>query len=132
MFEIMFIIVPIFIICVFLYDLLMLLSPKLRGRVMSRQIKAAKYMVDESKDALTDLVTTTSDVMVKSRKKVLKENEEDLRDISNRTAYIHKDAVTTTAEAIKKGLSSDGIYCKYCGDFIDKDSKFCKSCGRKQ
>lgn len=37
------------------------------------------------------------------------------------------------ARRIKKGfMDTEKIYCKYCGEHIDNDSKFCKSCGQKQ
>ena len=34
--------------------------------------------------------------------------------------------------AIKEGLSGKKSYCKHCGTQIDKDSKFCKECGKEQ
>ena len=75
---------------------------------MSRQIKVTKYMLDESKD--------------------------DIRDISTNMADATKDGIETTVRAIKKGIVDDeeDIYCKHCGSRIDKDSKFCKSCGKEQ
>ena len=75
---------------------------------MSRQIKATKYMVDESK--------------------------EDLQDISTNMADATKDGIETTVRAIKKGIVDDekDIYCKHCGNKIDSDSKFCKNCGKEQ
>jgi len=49
-----------------------------------------------------------------------------------KSANIAKDAIETTVRAIKKGITEDEkMYCKHCGAFIDKDSKFCKECGKK-
>lgn len=74
---------------------------------MSRQIKATKYMIDGSKD--------------------------DIEDISTNIANATKDGVEITSRAVRKGITEDEkSYCKYCGKLIDKDSKFCKECGRKQ
>lgn len=105
--EIMFIIVPIFIALGFIFVIAQIISPKFRGKMMSRQIKAAKYMMDDSK--------------------------EDIENISTNMANATKEGIETTTRAIKKGLTEDeSIYCKYCGNKIDKDSKFCKNCGKEQ
>ena len=83
----------------------MFLSPKLRGKFLSNQVKATKYMVDSSK--------------------------EDLRYINTNMAQARSEGVKITAKAIKDGFK-DTIYCKYCGSEIDKDSVFCKNCGKEQ
>ena len=75
--------------------------------MMSKQIKAAKYMLDESK--------------------------EDLQDISTDMADVTRDGIETTARAIKNGITTEkGMACKYCGNRIDRDSSFCKHCGKEQ
>lgn len=106
MFEMMFVIVPIFVAIMFIFTIALFISPKLRGKFMSNQIKAKKYMIEESK--------------------------EDIKSISDNMAYATKDSVKLTANAIKEGFSSESIYCKYCGTLIDGDSKFCKKCGKEQ
>ena len=73
---------------------------------MSNQIKATKYMIDESKN--------------------------DIRDISTSMANATKDGIRITTGAIKDGFASNYIYCKYCGSSIDGDSRFCKNCGKEQ
>ena len=87
------------------FTCLLIASPKLRGKLMSKQIKATKYMVDETKDDLTHLANVGAD--------------------------ISSEAITKTTRAIKKGLS-DTKFCKHCGTEIDVDSKFCNSCGKEQ
>lgn len=131
-FNIMFAIVPVLVVCVFVFTFIMILSPKFRGKMMSRQIKATKYMIEESKEDLTDLVATTGDVTMNASKKILDENEDNIRDMITKGANISKVGIETTVRAIKKGLTEDVIYCKYCGASIDLDSKFCKHCGKKQ
>lgn len=131
MFDIMFIIVPIFIGVVFIFTFAMIISPKLRGKIMSRQIKATKYMMDNSKEDLESIGTTAGNVSVNVRKNVLDANEDVMRDMATREANINKEAVETTARAIRDGFVGDSIYCKYCGSKIDEDSKFCKKCGKE-
>ena len=106
MFDALFIIVPIFIGIVFVFVIAMFISPKFRGKMMSRQIKAGKYMMEESK--------------------------EDIKSISDNMAYATKDGIKTTVGAIKEGLKGESIFCKHCGSSIDADSKFCKKCGKEQ
>ena len=62
---------------------------------------------------------------------VLDANEDVMRDMATREANINKEAVETTARAIRDGFVGDSIYCKYCGSKIDEDSKFCKKCGKE-
>lgn len=131
-FTIMFTIVPILVIVIFILVFILMFSPKLRGKFMSRNIKATKYMFDESKDDLTDIGATMGDIAVKTRKKVLDKNEKNLKDMATRQANISKDAIEITARAIKEGFVTDTVYCKYCGKSIDADSKFCKHCGKEQ
>ena len=111
MFGVMFSIIPIMaiglIIFVFILVFVLMFSPKARGKMMSKQIKATKYMVDETKD--------------------------DIEDISTNLANATKDGIETTTRAIRKGFTEEeGMYCKHCGGKIDKDSTFCKHCGKEQ
>ena len=107
MIESLFIIVSIFVALVFVFVIVQVISPKFRGKLMSRQMKSVKYMIDESKD--------------------------DIESISTNMANATKEGIETTVRAIKKGLvDEEDIYCKYCGSRIDRDSKFCKHCGKEQ
>ena len=100
-------IIVIISIVIFRVILAIILSPKLRGKFMSSQIKAMKNATEESKDDIEKMSTT----------------------MANAT----KDATEIKARAIKRGLTEDeDIYCKHCGAKIDSDSKFCKSCGKEQ
>lgn len=111
MFNAMFYIIPIVVIIVFIFTFvltfILLFSPKARGKLMSNQIKATKYMVDETKD--------------------------DIRDISTDMANATKEGIETTVHAIKRGITKkDEIFCRHCGNKIDEDSKYCKHCGKEQ
>lgn len=105
--NVMFTVVPIIIGVIFIFVMLMIFSPKLRAKLMGTQIKATKYMIDENKDNLASIANTASDIATPN--------------------------ITKTVRAIKAGLKfQEQMYCKYCGAFIDSDSNFCKSCGKKQ
>jgi len=128
-FNIMFVGISVFSILIFCFVIAMIISPKLRGKFMSNQVKATKHMVNYSKEDLEDISSTAINI----RKNILNENEDALRDISNKEASIRKDSIKTMASAIKEGLDNqDTMYCKHCGSVIDSDSKFCKKCGKIQ
>lgn len=83
-----------------------MLNPNIQGKMLSKQVKSLRNMMDESKDTLKSLA-------------------DDMTDIT-------KDSVEATARAVKKGLTEeDGVACLHCGKKIDKDSKYCKYCGAR-
>ncbi len=130
--EILFYIVPILIGITFIMTIALMVSPKLRGKLMSRQIKATKHMMDYSKEDLKDILSTSADIGINVEKEILDNNEETMRENATRKANINKKGIEITANAIKEGLNGSKIYCKHCGKLIDDDSKFCKSCGKEQ
>ncbi len=130
--EILFYIVPILIGITFVLMIALMISPKLRGKLMSRQIKATKHMMDYSKEDLKDILSTSADIGINAEKEILDNNEETMEDNVTRKANINKKGIEITTNAIKEGLTRSKIYCKHCGKLIDDDSKFCKSCGKEQ
>ena len=130
--NIMFIVVPVLMLLILIFGILMVVSPKLRGKMMSRQVKSIKHMTDYSKEDLEDINTNLVNVEIKSRKKILDENEETLRDMAVREAAISKEKIKVMARALKNGLSDEQIDCKHCGEKRDSSSKFCKKCGKEQ
>ncbi len=130
--EILFYIVPILIGITFVLMIALMISPKLRGKLMSRQIKATKHMMDYSKEDLKDILSTSADIGINAEKEILDNNEETMEDNVTRKANINKKGIEITTNAIKEGLTRSKIYCKHCGKLIDEDSKFCKSCGKEQ
>lgn len=130
--EILFYIVPILIGITFIMTIALMVSPKLRGKLMSRQIKATKHMMDYSKEDLKDILSTSADIGINAEKEILDNNEETMEDNVTRKANINKKGIEITTNAIKEGLTRSKIYCKHCGKLIDEDSKFCKSCGKEQ
>ena len=91
---------------IFVLAIVMIFSPKARGKMMSKQVKATRYAVEES--------------------------EEDIRVITETLADATHDALRDTVAAVKEGLSADTVFCKHCGKPIDADSKFCRECGKEQ
>lgn len=133
--DALFVIVPILIIGIFVFALVMILSPKLRGKMMSRQVKSLKHMIDESADDFTSIGKTVGRVEANVRKGILDENEDTLKNVEAREADLDAIRIEKKANALKKGFSSnpkETIYCKHCGKSIDSDSTFCSKCGKKQ
>ena len=114
-----------------IFVVLMFVSPKLRGKLMSRQVKALKHMTDYSKKDFEDINYNVADVSMNANKRLMEDNYDDLEDMASMNANINKDAIYIKSKAIKDGLSSFMIYCKYCGNKIDSDSKYCNYCGKK-
>lgn len=131
MFDIIFVITAIFIGFTFIFVVLMFVSPKLRGKLMSRQVKAFKHMTDYSKKDFEDINYNVADASMNANKRLMDDNYDDLEDMASMNANINKDAIYIKSKAIKDGLSSFMIYCKYCGNKIDSDSKYCNYCGKK-
>lgn len=130
--EILFFIIPILVVLTFIFTIALMVSPKLRGKWMSKQIEATKHMMEYSEDDLKDILSTSKRVEVNAEKEILDNNEETMKDNVTRKANINKEGIEITAKAIKEGLTNNKVYCKYCGKLIDSDSKYCKVCGRSQ
>lgn len=130
--KIMFTIVPLLIAGIFIATFVMILSPKARGKMMSKNIKALKHMTDFSKEDLESIAKETAGVAIRSKKQILDENEELLREINDRQTELETEKLKKKVRAIKEELEGESIYCKHCGKLIDKDSRFCKSCGKAQ
>lgn len=129
MIEIIVSIIIILAASIVIFGLVMTFSPKLQGKMMSKQVKSMRHMLEESKDDLVELSGTAAGL----KKQILTENEEVLTDAARAEARIQSVGIKSAARAIKEGLiESDSIYCKHCGSQIDNDSRFCKSCGKEQ
>ena len=81
------------------------LNPNIQGKILSKQVKSLRNMMNESKDTLKSLADDMTD--------------------------INADSIEATAKAVKKGLTSDDVICSRCGKKIDKDSKYCKYFGNR-
>ena len=117
---------------IIIFVILSLFSPRVQGKMMSKQIKSVKHMMDYSKDDLKELMKTTAKTGTIAEKEILDENEDIMSSNERRKANIKKEGIEVTARAIKDGLTSNKIYCRYCGTSIESDSRFCKNCGKEQ
>ncbi|MBE6144973.1 MAG: zinc ribbon domain-containing protein [Firmicutes bacterium] len=124
-------IIAIIVIAVFIFVFSMMISPKLRAKFMSRQIKSLKYMTDFSKEDLENISSNLGEVSINSTKNILDKNEDKIKDITEKTAEMSSIKIEKIARAIKKGLTENNIFCKHCGRSISTDSKFCKYCGKE-
>lgn len=129
-FKIMFFIIAGFAFLTIAFTVVSIFSPKLRAKMIKRQIRATKYMMEESQKDLEDLSSIVAQTSINSQKKILDKNEDVIRDVSVRNANIEAEAIEEKAKALKKGFTQDRIHCKYCGKNIDEDSEFCKFCGK--
>ena len=162
LFDIMFYVVPVIFGIVFVFVVISIFSPKFRGKMMAREIKAMKHMMDAGKEDLKDIASAGGEVMADSAQRILKDNMDTLEDIGARTGKIQaetvrrvldenadvlsgtvdktvdmaapavKKMVTAVAEGIKEGMEKTQVICRNCGAKIDADSEFCKHCGAKQ
>ena len=69
--NILFYIVPILIAITFIFTIALIFSPKLRGKMMSKQIKATKHMLDYTKDDLQDIMITSATIGIDTEKTIL-------------------------------------------------------------
>lgn len=123
------------IMAMFVFCFIHMISPKARGKMMSKQVEAMKHMTNMSKDDMQDVLTNLSEISINAKKNILDQNEDTLKDIANKEANISKDAIKTTVSAVKEGWTQgedSTMFCKHCGASIDANSKFCKECGKEQ
>ena len=118
-------------ILIFLFAMMMIFGTKTKSKLLARQIKSMRGATDLSKEDIENILTNLSGATIKSKNKIVTENEDDLKNIADTEARINKDAIKETAKAIKEGLINNTTYCKYCGSSVDSDSIYCKSCGKK-
>ena len=127
------IIFGIIFVIAFIFSITIIVSPKARGKVMARQYKSLRYMMDESKDDMEYVTKEGIKIAAHGTKEGLDEAKDDIEQATTTMAEATKEGLKTTAKALKEGLTEDDtIHCKHCGEVIDNDSKFCKKCGKEQ
>lgn len=128
--EIMFIIIPIFIGLTFLFALATIISPKLRGKIMSRQIKSIKHMTDYSQKYLEDIEYNIKKAHIDAEKKIVDKKYSDLESIYTNISSAKNNAVKQTMNAVKEGLDGHK-YCQNCARINKEDATYCDKCGKK-
>lgn len=127
-FTIFFVFGIILFICIFTFVIMTMFSTKFRSKMIARQMKSISGATNLSKEEIEDMMANLGSASIRSKKRILDENEDDLKDIKDAEIRINKDAIRETAKAIKEGFTEDQ-YCKHCGKSVDSDSKYCKYCG---
>ena len=143
------IMVAVFII-VFVTAIAALISPRFRGMLMARQVRALRHATDMAKDDLSRSASNVAKAGIDAADEVHDSRGEELRNIASTLTDIKvssvtgaleknldgiRDIISTASDAVKgtgsEGDASGKIFCKYCGAQVDGDSLFCKKCGRK-
>ena len=119
-------------LCFFLWMMYSVISGKGQSKLMARQIKRSKQILEDNKEGIKDLQKLGAELNIDVRKEILEDKMDSLQDISSVSADIESVGLEKKAAAIKKGLGSDTVYCKHCGALIDSDSRYCKVCGKEQ
>ena len=127
---IIFIIIFIVSIGFFVFVFLTIFSPKMRSKMLGRQLKITKRVLDDNKETIKDIHNLQADIAIESADKILDKHEDTIRKNVTKMADISSDSVETTARAIKKGISQTK-QCPECLKFNDEKAKFCQECGKK-
>lgn len=101
--DILMVVVPILLVCTFVFTFVMIFSPKLRGKWMAKQFEATKYMMEASKETMKDIGKTSAEI----QHDIIEENKDIMKDTVDMQAEIHEGAVKKTAKAIKDGFKEE-------------------------
>ncbi len=129
--KIIFIVATVFIGSTFIFVFAMFFSPKLKGKIMSREISAFKHMMNYSKNDVKNIKENMGNISIDSEHDILMQNKNKIKEINNIYYETKKDSIKNTIKDIK-GELKNGCYCKFCEKKIDTDSKYCKNCGKRQ
>lgn len=129
--KIIFIVATVFIGSTFIFVFAMFFSPKLKGKIMSREISAFKHMMNYSKNDVKNIKENMGNISIDSKHDILMQNKNKIKEINNIYYETKKDSIKNTIKDIK-GELKNGCYCKFCEKKIDTDSKYCKNCGKRQ
>ena len=103
--------------------------------IQRSMIKTSKYIQESNRDDLTDIMSIGFGIGIDATSTAINENEDDLRNIADKSADIMSGPMTTMSRSIARGIKEgarDTKFCKHCGSEIDRDSKFCSECGGQQ
>lgn len=129
--KIIFIVATVFIGSTFIFVFAMFFSPKLKGKIMSREISAFKHMMNYSKNDVKNIKENMGNISIDSEHDILMQNKNKIKEINNIYYETKKDSIKNTIKDIK-GELKNSCYCKFCEKKIDTNSKYCESCGKKQ
>ena len=130
LFNIIFVIVFIISILFFVFVFLMIFSPAMRSKMMGRQLKVTKRVLDDNKDTIKDIANLQADIAIESTDSILDKHEDTIEKNITKMANMSSKSVETTARAIKKGISKTKE-CPKCNELNEENAKFCQECGTK-
>ena len=78
----------------------MFFSPKMRGKMMGKQMKAAEYMLDAAGDTMSNIAAKNA----KIQRDAMEKSKDDLTAINTMRAETEKEAIKTKAGAVREGL----------------------------
>lgn len=71
--KIIFIIMFIASISLIIFVFILIFNPKIRGKLLNRQIKAVKQMSEDSKEDMEEIITNLSTVSIRSKNRIIHE-----------------------------------------------------------
>ena len=120
------------VIVIILVVIIVFMLKGMSTRVLEKNIEKMSNQKGMETSVLEDTLVNMSEAVVRAQNKIIKNNEEMLKDTADRSAKINRDAIKSKASAVKEGFEDNNTtFCKYCGASIDSDSVFCKECGKK-
>jgi len=129
-FNIIFVIMLLFTIAFFIFVILMIFNPKIRSKMMGRQLKATKMILDDNKETIKDIANLQADIAVESTDNILNKHDKTIEKNMTKMANMSAESIETTARSIKKGISKTK-QCPECLKFNEENAKFCQECGAK-
>src|SRR5574344_2481427 len=93
--EILFIIIPIIAVSIFVFTFVLIISPKLRGKMISNNMKSIRYAFDESKDDISHISNEGVNIV---------------KSIKNDNKFYK-----TYCKNCGSTIDEDSVFCKKCG-----------------
>ena len=129
-FNIFFILMLLLTIAVIGFVIALMFSPKLKSKMMGRQLKATKQILDDNKETIKDIHNLQADILVESTDNILDKHEKTIKKNVNKLADISEYPIEKAGNALKKGLSNTKE-CPECGKMNSENAKYCQECGTK-
>lgn len=99
--KIIFIVATVFIGSTFIFVFAMFFSPKLKGKIMSREISAFKHMMNYSKNDVKNIKENMGNISIDSEHDILMQNKNKIKEINNIYYETKKDSIKNTIKDIK-------------------------------
>ncbi|MBR2830888.1 hypothetical protein IKE83_00840 [Candidatus Saccharibacteria bacterium] len=84
----------------FIFAIAMFFSPKMRGKMIGKQMKATEHMLDAAGDTMVNIAAKNA----KIQRAAMEKSKDDLTAINTMKAETEKEAIKTKAGAVREGL----------------------------